>query len=150
MQVLCVAVSHKPHEDLYYICLNLKDMISAVITESTSGTDLVSHGVVPPGITSSLRSERGKGSCGVTVVPVEGMRHSSGCALPRVPHPTLAFLRSSGVWHWPQEHLWPVDVHHSVLVLTGLAVATSIFRKRLSYICFLLLLLSDFSLVLFL
>lgn len=59
----------KAHEDLYYICLNFKETLSAMITESRSGTDLVSHQVVLPGIRSCLYSEHGTGSCGVTVVP---------------------------------------------------------------------------------
>lgn len=59
MQVLCIAQSHRPHGDFYYICLNLKEMLSAVITASRSGADLVSHWVVPAGIRSALYSERG-------------------------------------------------------------------------------------------
>lgn len=87
----------KAHEDLYYICLNFKEMLSPMITESRSGTDLVSHQVVLPGIRSCLYSEHGTEAVGSPWC-LGGMRHSSGCALPRVPHLPLAFPRSSGDW----------------------------------------------------
>lgn len=148
MQVLCLAQSHKPHEDLHCICLNLK--LSAVITESRSGTDLVSHRVVLPDIASSLYTECGKGSCGVTVVPggewgTAQAVHCPGC-------PTSHWhSRETAERHRPEDHLWPVDVHCSVLVVTGHGVAMSIFWKILSYTCFLLLPLRVFfSLILFL
>lgn len=116
MQVLCTAQSHKPQEDFYYICSNLKEMLSAVITDSRSGIDLASHQVVLPGTRSPFYAEHGQvreavGSpwclqrewCPAQVV------HCPGC-------PTF---------HWPQEH-------HSVLVLTGHGVAMSIFWKILT------------------
>lgn len=137
----------KAHEDLYYICLNFKEMLPPMINESRSGTDLGSHQVVLPGIRSCLYSEHGTEAVGSPWC-LGGMRHSSGCALPRAPHLPVAFPRSSSDWHRPQEPLWPLDVHHSVLVLTGHGVAMSIFWKILSYTCFLLLPLCVFSLVL--
>lgn len=67
-----------------------------MITASRSGADLVSHWVVPAGIRSALYSSvvPHRGSCGVTVVPAEGMMHSSGSALPGLPELPLAFPRT--------------------------------------------------------
>lgn len=44
---------------LYYICSNLKETLSAVITESRPGIDLASHQVVLPGTRSPLYPEHG-------------------------------------------------------------------------------------------
>lgn len=77
----------KAHEDLYYICLNFKEMLSPMINESRSGTDLGSQ-VVLPGIRSCLYSEHGTGSCGVTVVPGGNEAQLRLCTAQGAPPPT--------------------------------------------------------------
>lgn len=79
MPVLCIAQSHKPRGNV--ICCGNWEQIR----HWPRVTALFFLALSP------LYSEGGatKGSCGVTVV--QGMMHSSGCALPRVPGLLLAF-----------------------------------------------------------